>query len=308
MRDCVRAIRSRVLHPDHSCLHLRQLADNMAKQEVSRASTMDSHSQQQELETAAETVARFIYLLWGSAGPDEYGPRTYEMLVSLQNRMRGMWTEGTWEYALAAFGCDIRSRLKQAENITVAPETATTLREQFFDGLGNHEYLHEVVREIMDLPWKQPRGIGAITLDQIGGSKDASIPRVDPKMDRRLKWLASEALAMYIEQANIARGNIEHPTDPMIVLRDRIGIQAGLGGRDPRTWEESGSRIADLIKRRFGTAAARKEALAARVGWRSMAERRKHYEAADAATALARRSQPSTVAPGACPMTLPEAM
>lgn len=43
-------------------------------------------------------------------------------------------------------------------------------------------------------------------------------------MERRLKWLASEALAMYVEQANIARGNIEHPTDPMIVLRDRIGI------------------------------------------------------------------------------------
>ncbi len=229
MRDSVRAIRSCVLYPDHSCLHLRQLAENMAEQEVSRAPTMDSHSQQQELETAAETVARFIYLLWGSAGPDEYGPRTYEMLMNLQNRMRGMWTEGTWEYALAAFGCDIRSRLKQAENITIAPETATALREQFFDSLGNHEYLHEVVREIMDLPWKQRRGLGAIPPDQIGGSKDASIPRGDPKMERRLKWLASEALAMYIEQANIARGNIEHPTDPMIVLRDRIGIQVAWG-------------------------------------------------------------------------------
>jgi hypothetical protein len=248
----------------------------MAKQEVSRASTMDSHSRQQELEMAAETVARFIHLLWGSAGPDEYGPRTYEMLMSLQDRMRGMWTEGTWEYALVAFGCDIRSRLKQAENITIAPEAATTLRKQFFDSLGNHEYLHEVVREIMLLPWKQRRGLGAITPDPIGGSKDASIPRDDPKMERRLKWLASEALAMYIEQTNIARGNIEYPTDPMIVLRDRIGIQLGLGGRNPRTWEESGSRIADLIKRRFGTAAARKEALAARAGWKSITERRKH--------------------------------
>lgn len=255
----------------------------MAEQEVSRAPAMDSHSQQQELETAAETVARFIYLLWGSAGPDEYGPRTYEMLMNLQNRMRGMWTEGTWGYALAAFGCDIRSRLKQAENITIAPETATTLRGQFFDGLGNHEYLHEVVREIMDLPWKQPRELEAILPDQISGSKDASIPRGDPKMERRLKWLASEALAMYIEQANIARGNIEHPTDPMIVLRDRIGIQVGLGGRDLRTWEESGSRIADLIKHRFGTAVARKEALAARAGWKSIAERHKHYGAVDKA-------------------------
>lgn len=122
MRDSVRAIRSCVLYPDHNNLHLRQLAENMAEQDVSRApATMDSHSQQQELETAAETVARFIDLLWGLAGPDEYGPRTYEMLISLQNRMRGMWTEGTWEYALAAFGCDIRSRLKQAENITIAP-------------------------------------------------------------------------------------------------------------------------------------------------------------------------------------------
>ena len=308
MRDSVQAIRSCVLFPDHSCLHLRQLAENMAEQEVSRASTMDSHSQQQELETAAETVARFIYLLWGSAGPDEYGPRIYEMLISLQNRMRGMWAEGTWEYALAAFGCDIRSRLRQAENITIAPGTATTLREQFFDGLGNHEYLHEVARKIMLLPWKQQRRIGAITPDQTGGSKDASIPRGDPKMERRLKWLASEALAMYIEQANIARGNIEHPTDPMIVLRDRIGIQLGLGGRDPRTWEESGSRIADLVKRRFGTAAARKGALAARVGWKSIAERRKHCGAADTATSLARRSQPSAVAPSASLTTLPEAM
>lgn len=274
MRDSVREIQSCVLHPDHNSLHLRQLAENMAKQGVSRASTKGSPSQEQELETAAETIARFIYLLWGSAGPDEYGPRTYEMLMSLQNRMRGMWTEGTWEYALAAFGCDIRSRLKQAENITIAPGTATTLRGQFFDGLGNHEYLHEVVREIMDLPWKQQRGLGAILPTQIGGSKDASIRRDDPKMEPRLKWLASEALAMYIEQANISRGNIEHPTDPVIILRDRIGIQLGLGGRDPRTWEESGSRIADLIKRRFGTAAARKKGLASRAGWKSIAERR----------------------------------
>jgi hypothetical protein len=280
----------------------------MAKQGVSRTSTMDSPSQQRELETAAETVARFIYLLWGSAGPDEYGPRTYEMLMDLQNRMRGMCTEGTWEYALAAFGCDIRSRLKQAENVIIAPGTATTLRDQFFDGLGNHEYLHEVVREIMDLPWKQRRGLGAIPLDPIGGAKDVSISTGDPKMEQRLKWLASEALAMYIEQANIARGNIEHPTDPMIVLRDRIGIQQGLGGRDPRTWEESGSRIADLIKRRFGTAAARKEALASRVGWKSIAKRRTHEGAADTATSLARRSQPSAVAPGASLTTLPATM
>lgn len=308
MRDSVRTIRSCVLYPDHSCLHLRQLAENMAKQAVLQASTMDSHSQQQELETAAEAVARFVYLLWGSAGPDEYGPRTYGMLISLQNRMRGMWTEGTWEYALAAFGCDIRSRLKQAENITIAPETATALREQFFDSLGNHGYLHEVVGEIMDLPWKQRRGLGAIPPDQIGESKNASIPRGDPEMERRLKWLASEALAMYIEQANIARGNIEHPTDPMIVLRDRIAIQLGLGGRDPGTWEESGSQIADLIKRRFGTAAARKEALAARVGWKSIAEHRKHYGAADTATSLARRSRLAAVAPGASLTTLPATM
>ena len=42
MRDSVRAIRSCVLYPDHNNLHLRQLAENMAKQEVSRApTTMD---------------------------------------------------------------------------------------------------------------------------------------------------------------------------------------------------------------------------------------------------------------------------
>lgn len=86
-------------------------------------------------------------------------------------------------------------------------------------------------------------------------------------MEIHLKRLALEGLATYIEQANIARGNIETPTDPTILFRDRLQVQQSLGAKDARTWDESGWRIADQIERRFGTAEARKAARQARIGW-----------------------------------------
>ena len=63
----------------------------------------------------------------------------------------------------------------------------------------------------------------------------------------------------HIEHSNITRGNIEHPTDPTIILRDRIKIQLAMGGKDAETWEASGRQIANQIDTRLGTTAGRKK-------------------------------------------------
>jgi len=57
------------------------------------------------------------------------------------------------------------------------------------------------------------------------------------------------------------------PFSSLLEGSDRIEIQLNLGGKNVHTWEESAWRLADLIERRFGTPAARREARAARAAW-----------------------------------------
>ena len=78
---------------------------------------------------------------------------------------------------------------------------------------------------------------------------------------------AAEKYTANVEQSNIARGNIEHPTDPTIVLTDRLKIQLAMGGKNAATWEASGRQIASQIETRLGPSAGRKEARRARHTW-----------------------------------------
>ena len=99
-------------------------------------------------------------------------------------------------------------------------------------------------------------------------------PRGDPVVERHLHRAAIEGLATYIEQSNIVRGLIEEPTDPTIVLRDRIDIQRMMGAQNDQTWEASGREIADRIESRFGTSQGRREARLVRGMWKALARKR----------------------------------
>lgn len=268
MRDPVEAIRLYVVHPDRNGLHLRQLAEKMAEGMPGEGGYITAQSREQNVAGAAEPIARYIYLVWGgAAGPETYASRMYEILLSLQGRMRGMVPRDAWDYALAAMGEDIRLRLKKAGDITIDPDMETALMHRFFDSLDEHQYLYDVAEKIMELHWHRRHGPSAITTEELGRSGGGMALRGDPKLEKHLERLAREGLATYIEQANIGWGNIDEPFDPVIVLRDRIEIQLNLGGKNVHTWEESAWRLADLIERRFGTSAARREARAARAGW-----------------------------------------
>ncbi len=268
MRDAVEAIRLYVIHPDRDGMHLRQLAEKMAANEPGRQGYITAELREQKVAQAAATVARFIYMVWGgSSGPETYSPRIYEILLSLQGRMRGMPPHDAWEYALAAMGEDIRLRLAKAGNITIDPDMETSLMHRFFDSQAEHQYLHDVAEKIMDLHWHRRHGPGAITTDEVGPARKTLELRGEERLERHLQQVARDGLATYIEQANIGWGNIDHPYDPVIVLRDRIEIQLNLGGKNAHTWEESAWRLGGLIERRFGTTAARREARAARAAW-----------------------------------------
>jgi len=267
MASPVESIQAYILHPDQQGSHMRQLAETMAEAEPSQYRPDSAESCQERLERAAETIARFVYLVWGPVGPEEYTPRTYEMLMGLQRRMRGMPPHAAWEYALSALGDDIRQRLKKASAITIDPDMETALTHRFFDNLEEHNYLHDVARKVMDLHWQRRHGPEAITAEEVGRSKGVAGPRGQEAMERHLERLTREALATYIEQANIGWGNIDNPSDPTVVLRDRIEIQLALGAKNADTWDASAARLADQIERRFGTSAARKEARTARIGW-----------------------------------------
>jgi hypothetical protein len=270
MATAVASIQAYILHPDQQGSHLCQLAETMAEGEPTKYRTDTAESCQERLERAAENIARFVYLVWGPVGPEEYAPRTYEMLMGLQRRMRGMPPHTAWEYALSALGDDIRQRLRKAGGITIDPDMETALTHRFFDNLEEHNYLHDVAHKVMDLHWLRRHGPEAITGEEVGRSGKVTGPRGQAEMEKHLERLAREALATYIEQANIGWGNIDNPSDPTIVLRDRIEIQLTLGAKSSDTWEASAGRLADQIERRFGTTAARKEARAARIGWGAM--------------------------------------
>jgi hypothetical protein len=268
MSDAIEAIRLYVVHPDRNGLHLRQLAEKMASNEPDLRGFITAELRERKVAQAAAVIARFIQMVWGqSSGPETYAPRIYEILLSLQGRMRGMPPHDAWEYALAAMGEDIRTRLKKAGGITIDPDMETSLMHSFFDSLEEHQYLRDVAEKIMDLHWHRRHGPGAITTEEVGPSRKSLELRGEGKLERHLQHVAREGLATYIEQANIGWGNIDHPYDTVSVLRDRIEIQLSLGGKNAHTWEESAWRLADLIERRFGTTAARREARAARAAW-----------------------------------------
>ena len=271
MASHVEAIQGYILRPDEQGLHLRQLAESMSDQEPTTFAADSPESRQERVARAAETIARFVYLVWGPVGPEEYAPRTYDVLMRLQRRMRGMTPHTAWEYALSSLGDDIRGRLKKAGKITIDPDMETALTHRFFDSLEEHAYLHDVARKVMDLHWQRRHGPEAITAEEVRRSRGLAAPRGEAEMERHLERLAREALATYIEQANIGWGNIDDPSDPTVVLRDRMEIQLALGAKDTDTWEASAGRLADQIERRFGTSAARKEARAARAGWGALA-------------------------------------
>jgi len=248
----------------------------MAEEMVAR--TMDSGrlssaaSRTAQSDAAAERIADFIRLVWGDAGPEEYAPGTLEMLYALQGRVRGMDTSYTWQYALVALCTEMEARLGRAAQMTIDPEMETGLLHHFFDSLEEYEYLHDVARNIMSLHWQRrhsPESVGAGSEVRPGMPVG---PRGQSDLETHLRRVAMESLATYIEQSNIARGHIEKPTDPMIVMRDRIDIQMGLGGKNAETWAASGWQLADLIESRFGTAAGRRKARLARVRWKSLAK------------------------------------
>jgi hypothetical protein len=268
MSDATEAIRLYVIHPDRNGMHLRQLAEKMASNEPGRQGYITAELREQKVAQAAAVIARFIHMVWGgSSGPETYTPRIYEILLSLQGRMRGMPPHDAWDYALAAMGEDIRLRLAKAGGITIDPDMETALMHRFFDAVAEHQYLHDVVERIMDLHWHRRHGPGAITTEEVGPARKSLELRGEERLERHLQQVARDGLATYIEQANIGWGNIDHPYDPVIVLRDRIEIQLNLGGKNVHTWEESAWRLGDLIERRFGTTAARREARAARSAW-----------------------------------------
>jgi hypothetical protein len=268
MSNAAEAIRLYIIHPDRNGLHLRQLAEKMAADEPGPKGYITAELRERKVAQAAAVIARFIHMVWGgSAGPETYAPRIYEILLSLQGRMRGMPPHDAWEYALAALGEDIRLRLKKAGRMTIDPDMETSLMHSFFDSLEEHQYLRDVAEKVMDLHWHRRHGPGAITTEEVGRAHKTLELRGEEKIERHLRQVAREGLATYIEQANIGWGNIDHPYDPVIVLRDRIEVQISLGGKNAHTWEESAWRLADLIERRFGTTAARREARAARAAW-----------------------------------------
>ena len=270
MKETLKAIKEYVLNPDRLGCHLRQMTEQMAKNDPanSRADLASAQEIRKScLDRAAETIACFIYLVWDGSGPQEYASRTLEILLQLQERMRGMDPDSTWVYAINAFNVDIVSRLARAANLAVAPGLKTALMRRFSGNIGHYDYLHDIARNIMELHWQRDHSSHSLVADRQKASVLAT-PRGEAVLERHLQRSANEGLATHIEQRNFARGNVEHPTDPTIILTDRIKIQLAMGGKNAETWEASGRQIAVQIETRLGTAARRKEARRARHIWK----------------------------------------
>jgi len=277
MNEALTAIKQYILNPDRFGCHLRQMCEQMADADLADARVDHVYGLELRnllLDRAADVLACYIHLVWDGAGPTEYAPRTLEILQRLQGRMRGMDADCTWDYALDAFNTDIVSRLERAGSLTIAPAQESEMLHHFFDRLEEYEYLHDLAQNIMHLHWQRRHCLDSPTVDRGGKTGVPVGPRGSPAVERHLKRAAIEGLATYIEQSNIARGNIEGPADPLIVLHDRIEIQLALGGKNAQTWAASGWQVADHIEARFGTAAGRREARRARGLWKAIA--RKH--------------------------------
>lgn len=276
MKDVLTAIKQYVLNPDNAGSHLRQMCEKMADEDLASARVDHALGELRDwlLDRAADIIACYIHLVWNGAGPAQYAPRTLEILQQLQGRVRGMASDCTWAYALDTFNTDIVSRLNRAASMTIDPDLETGLLHHFFDDLNQFEYLHDVARNIMHLHWQRRHCPDSPTPARRGKMGVPVGPRGTATVERHLKRAAIEGLATYIEQSNIARGTIEDPVDPVIVLRDRIEIQLALGGKNAETWVDSGWQLADHIEARFGTSAGRKEARLARGLWKAIARSR----------------------------------
>ena len=272
MNEAMKTIKEYVLHPDHLGCHLRQMAEEMGKQ-MSQESPANAENGPGELQRirslfldrAAETIACFIHLAWCGSGPREYAPRTLEALLRLQGRMRGMDPGSTWAYAIDTFNADILSRLAQAANRIVEPDLRTAMVHRFL-GKSRGHYLDDIVGNVVELHWQRKHGPNCPDAK----SRKTGGPRGEAVLERHLLHSAIEGLATYIEQTNIARGTIGTPTDPRVVLRDRIEIQLAKGGKNAQTWAESGWELADGIEARFGTSADRREARRSRSVWKAI--------------------------------------
>ena len=276
MNEAMKTIKEYVLHPDHLGLHLRQMAEEMGEQMTQKHPAnargipgMTREIRNSCLDRAAETIAGFIQLAWCGSGPREYALRALEILLRLQDRMRGMDSDSTWAYAIEAFNTDILSRLARAANPIVTPGLKTALMRCFFDNVAGHDYLHDIVKNIMELHWQRRHSPDCPVADS-RKTRVPEGPRGGAVLERHLRRSATAGLATHIEHSNIVRGNIETPTDPRVVLRDRIEIQLAKGGKNARTWAESGWEIADGIEARFGTSASRREARRSRGVWNTI--------------------------------------
>ncbi|GEM_PF-5761679 len=245
------------------------MAEQMAQADWAKGTvnpTLEQKSSDSRLDRAAETIACFIYLVWGGSGPQEYAPETLAVLLQLQARMRGMDSESTWAYAIDTFNTDIVLRLARSADLAVDPDLKAALINRFCDNISDHAYLNDVARDIMELHWLR-RHSPDCPAGKRGKVGLPMGPRGEAVLEEHLQRSANEGLATHIEQSNIGRGNIEHPTDSTIIWRDRVEIQMALGGRNAETWAASGRHIANQIETRLGTTAGRKEARGARHTW-----------------------------------------
>jgi len=273
MSQAIATIQRYVLSPDNLGKHLRQMAEQMAQtMRPDEATPFQPGNRSTRLQRAAHVLASFVYVGWGPVGPEEYAPRMLEMLLGRQSRMRGMNPDSTWDYAISSINGEISARIQKAAALTLDPEMETALIHSFFDGLEQHHYLHDVTEHIQQFHWER-RHNPQLRFDEPVRSGIPAGPRGDPVIERHLHRAAIEGLATYIEQANIVRGHIEEPTDPMIVLRDRIDIQQSLGAKNSQTWEISGRQLADRIESHFGTSKGRREARQVRGVWRDLTRR-----------------------------------
>ena len=273
MSQATAVIQEYVLSPDNLGRHLRQMAEQMSQAMLpGEPDGRQSEDRSSRVQRAARDLASFIYMGWGPVGAEEYAPRMLEMLLSRQNRVRGMNPDSTWEYAISSMNSDIRIRLRKAAALTLDPEMESALIHSFFDDTEKHYYLHDVIKHIQQFHWER-RHAPQSRLEEPVRSGVTAGPRGDPVMERHLRRAALESLATYIEQANIVRGHIEEPTDPAIVLKDRIDIQRMLGAKNAQTWEASGRQLADRIETQFGTRQGRREARRVRGVWRNLKRR-----------------------------------
>jgi hypothetical protein len=270
-------IKRYVLQPDQNGAHLREMALCLAEERMRDAQVPErdrAKARLAQLEGAAETIAGFIHLAWGGAGQAEYASRSYELLCALRDRMRGMDPKATWQYALYALTVDIEARLRRAEHLVLDPEGENDLVRHFFDNQHEYDHLHDVVEHTMQFHWERRHRPGSPVVAQVAEKNIPVGPRGDAGVETHLRRTATLAVATYIEQANIARGLVENPTDTAIVLQDRVNLQRQMGVFNSETWVAAGRKLADFIESRFGTESGRAEARTARARWKLLSKKR----------------------------------